>query len=559
MICHYYTEPLYFFFTSDLPPLLYYSHIPVSILALVVGFFIYFNNPKRLANKLLFAITLLFSNWTFINLIAWTNIHSDILLFVWPYFAMIPALIAICSIYFIYVFTNDKDAPVSTKLILLALVTPVFIFAHTDLSVSGFNISDCDAFGFESLWYNAYYTAIGAISVLWTSYYLIKKYFTSTKAFKKQILLMGLGIEFFLITFFSITFIASYLANVGLVVDSDLEFYGLYGMAVFMVLISVLVTRYDTFNVGLIASQALIVSLLILVGAQVTYLNTTKISLILTGIAFVLTAVIGFILIRSVKKEIKQKQEIEKLAGNLEKVNDRLRLLDKQKSEFVSIASHQLRSPLTAIRGYVSLIEEGNFGPVPEQMKDALQRVSESGKFMAVSIDDFLNVSRIESGNMKYDLKDINLREQAEHIVEDLRADAMKRGLLLMFKTDITSKGVVNADFGKTQQIFHNLINNALKYTLKGTVTVFVHDDRAKNLIHVEFIDTGIGISPDTLQKLFGKFARAKIASSANIMGTGLGLFVAREMARAMKGDITAHSEGEGKGSRFVLTLPLVM
>lgn len=234
-------------------------------------------------------------------------------------------------------------------------------------------------------------------------------------------------------------------------------------------------------------------------------------------------------------------------------------VLNEHKSEIVSIASHQLRSPLTAIRGYVSLIEEGSFGEVPEQMKEALSRISESAKFMALSIDDFLNVSRIESGNMKYEFSKMNLKDQTKHIVQDLRTDATRRGLKLHFKTDMTSKGIVYADFGKTQQILHNLINNAIKYTRQGSVTVVVRDDLVQKLLKVEFIDTGIGMSPETLADLFGKFVRAEVAASANIMGTGLGLFVARSMARAMQGDVTAHSEGIGKGSRFVLTLPCVM
>ena len=233
--------------------------------------------------------------------------------------------------------------------------------------------------------------------------------------------------------------------------------------------------------------------------------------------------------------------------------------LDEHKSEFVAIASHQLRSPLTAIRGYASLIEEGSFGEVPEQIKEALNRISESAKFMALSIDDFLNVSRIESGNMKYEAKDFNLMEQTKHTVQDLRSDAIKRGLTLLFKTSVTGGGIVHADFGKTQQILHNLINNALKYTRQGSVTVLVRDDPANKLLSVEFVDTGIGMSPETLKDLFRKFARAKVAGSANIMGTGLGLFVARSMARAMNGDVTAYSEGVGKGSCFVLTLPCVM
>ena len=159
---------------------------------------------------------------------------------------------------------------------------------------------------------------------------------------------------------------------------------------------------------------------------------------------------------------------------------------------------------------------------------------------------------------MKYDYKDMNFKEQSEHIVDDLRADAVRRGLLLMFRSDMTGTGMVHADAGKTQQILHNLINNALKYTPKGSVTVYAHDDVKNKKMYVDIIDTGLGLSPESLQKIFGKFARAKVASSANIMGTGLGLFVAREMARAMGGDITVKSDGEGFGSTFTIILPLI-
>ena len=125
-----------------------------------------------------------------------------------------------------------------------------------------------------------------------------------------------------------------------------------------------------------------------------------------------------------------------------------------------------------------------------------------------------------------------------------------------MFRTNISCQGVVHVDIGKTQQIIHNLINNSLKYTPKGTITVYLHDDKKRKLLFVEIIDTGIGMSQVTIDSLFEKFSRATNANSVNIKGTGLGLFVAREMARAMKGDVTAHSEGEGKGSHFIFTIP---
>src|SRR5690606_12484623 len=157
----------------------------------------------------------LFGIWTTVNLIAWTNIHSDLLLALWPLFGITTALISIFSIYFIYAFTRQEDAPLSLKMAFLILLLPVLLFAHTDLNVSGFNISDCDAFGYEGFWYQAYYTTLGVVAMLWSLYFLVKKYFSSDKNFRKQILLMGIGIEFFLFTFFFITWLASYLTNIG--------------------------------------------------------------------------------------------------------------------------------------------------------------------------------------------------------------------------------------------------------------------------------------------------------------------------------------------------------
>jgi histidine kinase len=203
------------------------------------------------------------------------------------------------------------------------------------------------------------------------------------------------------------------------------------------------------------------------------------------------------------------------------------------------------------------MLLDGNFGMPPEKMKEPIARIHESAKLMALSIEDFLNVSRIESGNIKYELTNFNLKTQTEHIVDDLRPEAVKAGLLLLSRSDIKGTAVVYADTGKVHQILHNMINNAIKYTPKGSITVYMRDEIKRGKFVLEVTDTGIGIPADIVDKLFQKFSRAKNANQVNISGTGLGLFVARAMAQAMGGDITAESAGEGKGSTFTLTLPL--
>ncbi len=558
MICYLYPEPSYLFFTTGIPELLYYSHIPTAIFAILIGLYVFLNAKKSLLNKLLFLITLIFSLWTFFNLFAWTNINGNFILFIWPYFGILSALLSILSIYFVYVFINQKDISFRLKIVFFTLLAPLFIFAHTNLNLSGFNITYCDPYGFEGIVYKYYYIFVSVLSLIWIPILLIKKYLISDINLRKQIILLGTGVELFLLTFFLATFVASYFSGIGVLGDSRIELYGLFGVLIFIGFIGVLITKFKTFRVGIIASQGLLVSLVILISSQFTY-SDSQTATVLTSITLIFTGAIGIILVRSVKKEIRQRQEIESLATKLEKVNVRLKQLDKLKSEFVSIASHQLRSPLTSIAGYASLLREGNFGVLPAKMKEPIDRIERSARFMAESIEDYLNVSRIESGNMKYHLTDFNLRDETEKLCNDLRSQALRKGLILLFRTDMTAKGFVNADLGKIQQVIHNLINNAIKYSQRGSVTVYVKDDIKKRVINVEIIDTGIGMSQSTLHSIFQKFERGDEANTVNVAGTGLGLYVAQKMAEAMGGNISAHSEGEGKGSRFVLALPMVM
>ncbi len=314
---------------------------------------------------------------------------------------------------------------------------------------------------------------------------------------------------------------------------------------------------FKVFNIKLIGAQALVVTLWFLVGSLlfVAQSNHTK---IVAGVTLVFTSIAGYYLVRSVKKEVKQREELEVLTEQLAKANDRLKILDKMKSEFVSIASHQLRSPLTSIRGYASMLAEGSYGKLPEKAQQAVVNIADSSKFMAMSIEDYLNVSRIEAGTMKYEMSDFNMKDTAEKIVDEMRPTAMKKGLVMVFRSDCASSATINADIGKTRQILMNLIDNSMKYTPKGTITVVAHDDVKKKKMYVTIQDTGIGMSKETQEEVFDKFVRAKNANSVNVTGTGLGLFVAKKMVTEMKGKVWAESEGEGKGSTFHIEFPLL-
>ncbi|MEK7510798.1 MAG: HAMP domain-containing sensor histidine kinase [Patescibacteria group bacterium] len=233
---------------------------------------------------------------------------------------------------------------------------------------------------------------------------------------------------------------------------------------------------------------------------------------------------------------------------------DNLAEIDRLKDEFLSIAAHQLRAPITAIRGYASNIRDGSYGPIPEYLQEPLRVIQDSSRLMANSIEDYLNISRIEQGRMKYERSVFDLTALAGTVVNELTPVATKRGLTISLATPEPLS--IKADIGKMKQVLTNLIDNAIKYTENGSVTVAV-EKRGKQA-RVTISDTGIGIAEDEIGHLFVKFTRARDANRVNTTGTGLGLYVAKQLVEGNGGKIWVESAGLEKGSRFIFELPAV-
>lgn len=553
MICYFFPETVYFFFSSDVPPLLYYAHIPVMIVSLLAGLYVLKSGVSNLLNRLFFVISFFFSLWTTINLITWTNIHSDIIMFFWSFFSISLSLIAISCIYFIYVFLEKKDISNRIKAIFILLLTPTFLFSATPLNINGFDIANCDAFKFEWLPFKVYYTLLGILAIIWILILLIRKYRVATLELRKQIVLMGLGIELFLSTFFIFIFLASYLTQIGLLADSRLEWYGLLGMVIFMVYISILIVRFKAFNVKLLGAQVLVVGLVIIIGSELFFAeNTTNQILILVSLA--IATVFGYMLIKSIKMEVQRKEELQEMSNRLSTANDQLRKLDNAKSEFISIASHQLRTPLTAIKGFISLILEGSYGNISGEIEGVLNKVYLSNERLIDLVEDLLNLSRIESGRMEYKFEKTNLGEVCQEIYDTFLLRAKEKNLNLELILAENSNMEAMVDRNKIREVISNLVDNGLKYTLKGGVKIKLTD--MGESMRVAIIDTGIGVPAEEIPYLFSKFSRGKDISRLNTGGTGLGLHVGKKMIEAIGGKIGVASEGANRGSTFLIEVP---
>lgn len=534
----------------NVPTLVYYTHLLNLAVSILFGIFVLFHNRKALSNKIFFFTILAFATWIFFALVFWANNAGDIIMFSWLMDILVEPLVHIGVFYLLYSLIAKKDLPFSLKLFFVLLYLPIPLFLPTTLTLSGFDVTTCLAIEGPIALYYTYLVEVIATSSL--ILFVALQYVKATTETKKEVLYLGIGSFLFLFAFSWGNIIGSFTE------DWQLGQYGLMGMPLFLGFLLYTIVKFRTFKIRLLSTQALFASSWVLLGALlfIDDVNQARLVIVINLIFF---GLLGYQVIRSVKNEIRQKEENEKLAQKLEKANERLKVLDKMKSEFVSIASHQLRSPLTSIRGYASMLLEGSYGKLPPKARDAVERISESSRFMATSVEDYLNVSRIQAGNMKYEYSDFNMKDLAQQVADDTRQLAMKKGLLLTFKSNLSKKGIVHADIGKTRQVIDNLINNALKYTPRGTISIFVYDDPKKKQIYVDVSDTGIGMSPQTIDDMFEKFERAHNANAVNVTGTGLGLYIARKIAQEMDGDVTAVSEGEGKGSTFTFYLPLQM
>lgn len=237
--------------------------------------------------------------------------------------------------------------------------------------------------------------------------------------------------------------------------------------------------------------------------------------------------------------------------------NEKLKSLDKLKTEFLSLASHQLRSPLTAIKGYTSMLLEGSFGEVGEKQREAIDRVFQSVQHLSKIVEDLLSVTKIEQGGMQYQMSSFDFEKVAREITEDLSVTAKKKGVEMTFAADSKSGYTVNGDMEKIRQVVLNLVDNSIKYTPAGSVHVGLSKDEQKKKILLSISDTGIGMTEETIESLFQKFSRGN-GVKVNMSGSGLGLYLAKQIVEAHKGRMWIESPGLNKGSTFYVELTAI-
>lgn len=538
MICPSFNNPFLFFFTNEVPQLLYYSHFFTLIVSMVIGLLVFIKS-KTIYAKILAGISFLYSIFIIINLITWTNNNSQIITFVWSFFGIVYSLLAILFFYFYYSYIFDKDLSFKIKLIFLAFLIPIILITPTSFNISGFNLDICGVADMEGFWFVLYYYSLGALSFILVFILSMNRYFkTKDKNLKQKILLFSIGIESFLLMFFFASFFSSYLINIGLVTDFSFEQYGLFGMTIFMGFLAYLIVKFKAFNIKLLGAQALVWAMVILIGSQFLFIQS-NINKVLNSITFIAVSISGLILVRSVKKVDHQRELLD--------------IANKNQQSLLHFITHQVKGYLAKSRNIFDGMVAGDYDPISDKAKEMAKAGFDSDTKGVETVMAILKASDLKTGKTAFAKTKTNISALVAEIVESKKDVAVQKGLELSFEIEPNIETEV--DQLQIKEVFKNLITNSILYTPKGTVHVVLKREQGK--VKFSVIDTGVGLSEKDKSKLFTEGGKGEESSLVNVDSTGYGLYIAKQIVEQHDGTISAHSEGKDKGAEFFVELPL--
>ncbi|OGZ05143.1 MAG: hypothetical protein A2845_02380 [Candidatus Lloydbacteria bacterium RIFCSPHIGHO2_01_FULL_49_22] len=530
--------------------------IAIIILNLSLGLAILVQSKRGVDAGVFFLITLAFSALTIANYLSLTTdpnvalywVRAEMFIAAWHTFLFFVFVHAFAKSHFEYSLKHSLIFTVPFIIILVISVSP-YLFSAVALNKNGLvETIPGNLFPVFALW------LLGTMFLSMRRVVINFRSSTGTLRSQWKYLLIGSCSTYLLLIIFNFI-LGGFLQN-----TRFLAYTPIFSLPILFATAYAIV-KHNLFDIKVLATQAFvtIISIFYLVRIVVA---TTMTDRVIGGVIFVTTVFFGFLLIRSVKEEIRAREKIALMAKSLTdtnwelaKSNEQLRIIDKRKSEFVSIVSHQLRTPITAMKGYSSLLLEDSYGPITDAVRAPIEKIFVSSKRLAEMVTDFLNISKIEQGTMTYTLTPVDVGTMITDLTEEFIPVARLKNIRLQADVPTSEKFIVNADDGKLRQVLSNLIDNSIKYTPQGGVDISVETLLERDLILIKIKDTGIGLSQEDIHHLFGKFTRGSEGQRHNTDGSGLGLYVAKKMLEAQGGNVWVDSEGPGKGSTFIIEL----
>lgn len=526
------------FFSTNVPPLVHYSHAVALLSALGIGIVLFINDRRNIVTRLFLLFVALFSIWTALDVILWATNRPDVVMFSWSLQILLEPLTYTVAFYLFYIFVAKRLPSIGINIAIGLLLLPLIVLLPTTYNLEALGLASCEAFeGPLAKYYTYIVHSILLLGILTVGVFKIRQLPTTRE--RSIAILFGIGLALFLLTFSSGNIISSFTD------DWTISQYGLFGMPILAGFIAYSIVQFKAFNAKVIASQMLVGFLALAIIAIATLQDIAYVRIV-AGVTFLLVCFLGFELVRSVEREIEQRQRIEALARELTAANER-------QVSLIHFITHQIKGFVTKSRNIFSMLLEGDFGVLPETMKPMIQQGFESDTHGVATIQEILNASNIKSGKVSYVMSPMDLKALIEQIAGDLRPTAERKNLKL--EMHLTPEPLsINGDAAQLVNAFKNLVDNSIKYTPQGLVSLTLEHKEGKAVFTAT--DTGVGITPEDMHNLFTEGGHGKESIRVNAESTGFGLYIVKNIIEAHKGKVWAESDGPGKGSRFIIELP---
>lgn len=511
----------------------------VMTLGLWLAFWVYLTDKKNKMNKYFFLMVILwiFGEMTPYFIFRNLSMSKEILVFL-PKLTLSSIFIFLAFFYFffLYFLREEKKFPFLNKIVPIVAITGAFLSIFTNLFQKKVETTE------GGLGLDLILTAEGKIAWLGFIIFLIffifirfvRNYFKGDlkERLRTQYIMIGFSFWVVISLIFTVYF--------ALIQDTfRYTYFSNYSIFFLLGFTAYAIVKQELFGIKVVLTAIFVGFIAILLALDALIFTSQLVLQLFKGLLLVIFLYFGYLLFKSVVREIKQREEIERLSD--------------AKSEFISIASHQLRTPLTAIKGYISMIQEGTYGKLPEKTKKPIRNVYDSNEKLVKLVNDLLSFSRLESGKIEVEKEKASIVDLISNIVEMFQVEAKNKGLYLKFEKESIPEVMI--DSGKIRDAVSNLINNAIKYTPKGGITVKLKKVNGK--IKIAVMDTGVGMAKEEISKLFQSFSRGAAGSKLYSQGTGLGLYIAKKYVEMHGGTLAVDSPGPEKGTTFTIELPI--
>ena len=518
--------------------------ITVSATA-VLGTSVYFSDRSSVTNKMFLGFAVVTAFWGTINFLSYQFSNPGITLWLLRGILFFAVFQALFLYEFFSVFPDSTKAfSKKHKFILIPVVFAAAILTLTPYVFSGI-VGAATAGQVAIVQKGPGLILFGIVAVglvlkaLWSFFSKFRKAEGDTRHAISTVLI-GTVITFALIIFFNLI-----LATV--FVNPTYVPFGALFMFPFVAFASYAIMKQHLFNIKVVATAGLVFILSIVSFGEIVFSDTLPLVIFRTSV-FALVLIFGVNLIRGVLREVRQREEIQKLAEELQETNER-------QEGLIHFIGHEVKGFLTKAQGAFAALSEGDLGQLPETMQPFVERALQDTRDGVTSVSDILKASNLKKGTTEYKKEPFDLKEVTKAAVEKARDAAEAKGLKLSFTAD-EGDFMLTGDKGEIgDHVLRNLIDNSVNYTPSGSIDVTLKRADGKYVFMVK--DTGVGITEEDKKRLFTEGGHGKESQKVNVHSTGYGLFIAKKVTEGHGGTIRAESEGAGKGSSFIVELPI--